>query len=220
MISWPKELKPKLRHKRSLGRGFMRRLLKFLHTMGAIGMLGSMACLLVLSNIATPAFLTEYTAVRGAMAAIAKLIFMPSLTLTLIAGLLAVAVSRAFQDAGWAWAKLVSGVLLFEYGLIGIEGPMRLEAERSAAALAGKGDPVTLAASLGAERSTLWILAAVATANVLLGVWRPRLMRLLFCRQPPNTPAALAPSHSREPASVREHSFRGKVSHLDPTTKA
>jgi hypothetical protein len=32
--------------------------------------------------------------------------------------------------------------------------------------------------SLGAERGTLWILLTVAAANVVLGVWRPRLGRL------------------------------------------
>jgi hypothetical protein len=31
--------------------------------------------------------------------------------------------------------------------------------------------------SLGAEKMTIWILLAVATANVVLGVWRPRLVR-------------------------------------------
>ena len=29
-----------------------------------------------------------------------------------------------------------------------------------------------------AERNTLWILLAVATANVIFGIWRPRLTKL------------------------------------------
>ena len=151
--------------------------------MGAVGLLGAMACLLVLLSAAPPtAALAGYAAVRGAMGAIATWVFLPSLGLSLIAGLLAIAVNRAFHDAGWAWIKLVSGVLLFEGGLQGVQGPMKDEAERSAAALAGHGDPATLAASLGqslgTERATLWVLLAVATANVVLGIWRPRLLRL------------------------------------------
>ena len=161
----------------------MRRLLKFLHTMGAVGLLGSMASLLVLLGVAPPrTALAGYAAVRGAMDAVATWIFLPSLGLSLMAGLLAIAVNRAFHNAGWAWAKLATGVLLFEGGLQGVEAPMRDEAERSAAALAGGGDPVTLAAalgqSIGTERAVLWVLLAVATVNVVLGIWRPRLTRL------------------------------------------
>ena len=161
------------------GSSALRRLLKFLHTMGAIGLLGSMAALLVLSRSAPPqSALAGYAAVRSAMAAVSTWIFLPSLGLSLLAGLLAIAVNRAFHDAGWAWLKLVSGVLLFEGGLQSIHGPMRDEAERSAAALAGHNNPADLAVSLGSERAALWVLLAVATANVVLGIWRPRLLRL------------------------------------------
>jgi hypothetical protein len=91
---------------------------------------------------------------------------------------LAIAYSKPYHNAGWAWAKALSGILLFESGFVGVLGPMQQEAERSAAALAGKADPATLAASLAAERNTLWILLAVATFNVAFGVWRPRLTRI------------------------------------------
>ncbi len=161
----------------------MRRLLKFLHTMGAIGLMGAMMCLLVLLSItpapqSSPSSLAEYSLMRGAMAAIAKWVFMPALALTLIAGLLSVAFNRAFHNAGWAWAKLLSGLLIFEYGLVGIQGPMQQEADQSALALAGSIEPSSLAASLGSERISLWTLLAVATANVVLGVWRPRFTNL------------------------------------------
>ena len=157
----------------------MRRLLKFLHTLGAIGLMGAMASLLVLSSVAPPATApSAYAAVRGAMSAISTWIFLPSLGLSLLAGLLAIAFNRAYHNAGWAWAKLASGVLLFEGSLQGLQGPMREEAEQSAAALAGHVDPATLAGSLGTERATLWVLLAVATANVILGIWRPRLSRI------------------------------------------
>ncbi len=58
---------------------------------------------------------------------------------------------------------------------MGVLGPMQREAERSAEAVAGKVDPATLAVSFTGERNTLWILLAVCVANVVLGVWRPRL---------------------------------------------
>lgn len=157
----------------------MRRLLKFLHTIGAIGLMGSMACLLVLLGFVPPATsLAEYASFRGAMGAIATWMFFPSLGLTLIAGLVSLAYSKAYHNAGWAWAKALSGILLFESGFVGVLGPMQQEAQRSAAALAGKAEVTKLAASLSAERNTLWILLAVATFNVAFGIWRPRLTRL------------------------------------------
>ncbi len=157
----------------------MRRLLKFLHTIGAIGMMGGMACLLVLITLAPPpTSLAGYAMTYGAMAEIATWIFYPSLALTLIAGLLAIAANPAFHNAGWVGAKLATGILLFEGGLVYIQGPIKEEAERSASALAGQLNPAEITGSYGAERSSLWLLLVVATANVVLGVWRPRLVRL------------------------------------------
>ena len=157
----------------------MRRLLKFLHTIGAIGLMGSMACLLVLLNFVPPSTsLAEYASFRAAMGSIATWIVYPSLGLALVSGLLAIACNRGYHGAGWAWAKAVSGVLLFESGFVGVIGPMQLEAKRSAAALAGKADPAILAASLPAERNTLLILLGLAAFNVAFGIWRPRLTRL------------------------------------------
>ena len=156
----------------------VRRFLKFLHTIGAIGLMGAMASLLVVLSVAPPpTSLAGYALMRDAMGAIASWVFLPALTLTLVAGLLAMAVNHGYQNAGWAWVKLASGILIFEGGLR-IQGSMQEEAGRSAKALVGAVDPTTLAGSLVAERNTLWVLLAVATANVVLGIWRPRFNRI------------------------------------------
>ena len=155
----------------------MRRLLKFLHEMGAIGLMGSLAALVVLARLAPPpASLSGYALMRGAMAEIAVWVVFPSLVLTLIPGLLAIAVTRAFHDAGWAWIKAATGILIFAGGLHAL-APIQEEARLSAAALAGRSDPATLAGVSNGEIGTLWLLLAVSTANVVLGVWRPRLIR-------------------------------------------
>ncbi|MFD1278749.1 hypothetical protein [Methylobacterium goesingense] len=153
--------------------------MKFLHTMGATGLMGAMAALVVMLGVAPPpSALGGYAAARGAMGAVATWIVLPSLALTLVSGLLAMTLNRGLLQAGWAWLKLATGVLMFEGVLVYVQGPMRQEAEQSALALAGRVDPATLAETLGAERNTLWVLLAVATANVVLGIWRPRLLRL------------------------------------------
>jgi hypothetical protein len=157
----------------------MRRLMKFLHTIGAIGLMGAIVCLLVLLSLTpAPASLSEYALMRGAMGGIAKWIFLPSLALTLVAGLLAIAVNPAYHNAGWAWVKLATGVLVFEWGFTAIQGPIQQEADLSARALAGEVNTAALAGTSGSERNSLWVLLAVATVNVVLGVWRPRLTRL------------------------------------------
>ncbi|SEP18020.1 hypothetical protein SAMN02799625_04914 [Methylobacterium sp. UNC300MFChir4.1] len=157
----------------------MRRLLKFLHTMGSAGLLGAMASLVVMLSLSpAPSALTGYAAMRGAMGAVATWIFLPALAVTLMSGLLAMALNRAFLNAGWAWVKLATGVLMFEGGLVYVQGPMKQEAEQSVRALAGLVDPAVLAVSLTGERGTLWVLLAVATANVALGIWRPRILRI------------------------------------------
>lgn len=122
--------------------------------------MGAMACLLVLLGLPDA---EGSGPIKAAMAGIATWIFFPSLALTLVPGLLAIAVTPAFHNAGWVWLKAATGILIFEGGLVYVVGPLR--GETGAEGLAG---------FVAAERATLWLLLAVSGANVALGVWRPR----------------------------------------------
>jgi hypothetical protein len=113
-----------------------------------------------------------------AMGAVATWVFFPSLALTLIAGLLAIALNRAYHSAGWAWAKLATGILIFEGGFVAVLGPLQDEADLATRALGGEVDPATLLLSASSVRTSLCVLLAVAAANVVLGIWRPRLTNL------------------------------------------
>ena len=140
--------------------------------------MGSMACLIVIITvIPPPTSLVSYAAMLRAMADILGWIFMPSLVLTLIAGLLAIAVNYAYHEAGWAWVKAGTGILIFEGGLH-VLGPIQEEAKRSAVTLASTLDPAAITKLFEGERNTLWVLLAVSAANVALGVWRPRLPKI------------------------------------------
>jgi hypothetical protein len=97
---------------------------------------------------------------------------------TLIAGLLAIAFNRAFHNAGWAWVKLASGISVFEGSLVAIIGPIQQEATRSAAALSAPLDVVAITGYVGSLQASLWVMLAVSTANVVLGIWRPRLTNI------------------------------------------
>ena len=156
--------------------------LKFLHTIGSVGMMGSMAALLVIHMVLPPASVDPaYLHLRIAMGAIGNWVFLPSLAITLVAGLLAIAANRIFHDVGWVWVKLAFGILVFEAGLIAIHGPVRREAELAAALLTGAGDAAPgasrLGATLGQVWGALWLMMAIAVANIALGVWRPRFRR-------------------------------------------
>ena len=156
----------------------MRRTAKFFHSLGAIGLAGAIAAQLVLLQfLPPPGELANYAQMRAAMNGIAEWIIVPSLALVLLTGLWSMAITPAFHNAGWAWLKLATGILVFKGTLISIVSPARREAELAVKALAGEVDPAALGQALGEERGVLWVVLVVAIANVVLGVWRPRFSR-------------------------------------------
>jgi hypothetical protein len=156
----------------------VRRLLKFLHTAGAAGMMGAMAALAVIVILGTTAIGTAGSVpLIAAMAKVTAWVVGPSILLTIISGLLSMALVPAFQYAGWVWAKAATGILLLEGGLH-VTGPIQEAAKRGASVLARGTDPATMARLLTSEFNTLWLLLAVSAANIALGVWRPRLSKI------------------------------------------
>jgi uncharacterized membrane protein len=155
----------------------MRRLLKFLHTLGAAGLMGAMAALAVVvltpASISTPGYVPLITA----MAKTAAWVIAPSMLLTIVSGLWSMAITPAFQNAGWVWAKAATGILILE-GTLHVLGPLQEEAKRGATALAGGADAASAARLLTSESNTLWLLLAVSVANIALAVWRPRLSNI------------------------------------------
>jgi hypothetical protein len=67
--------------------------------------------------------------------------------------------------------KALLGLSVFEATLVSVGASSRL-AELAAA----KADPNLLAALWHSERNTLWLLLGLSVANVVLAVWRPRLL--------------------------------------------
>jgi hypothetical protein len=155
----------------------MRRALKLLHEISAIGVTGSFAACLVLVATAPAHSLLAYAAVRAGIAAIAKWLLVPSLALVLISGLLAIAINRGFHNAGWAWVKALLGISMFEGTLITVGAGARRAAELSEAAAGGGGNAAELAQVLHSEWSSLWFLLFLSLVNIVLAVWRPRFSR-------------------------------------------
>lgn len=153
------------------------KLLKSLHELGAVGVVGSLAACLVLVATAPTHSAVGYAAVRESIAALAKWLLVPSLGIVLVSGLLAIAANRAFHNAGWAWVKALLGVSMFEGTLLTISASARRAADLSALAASGQADPAQLAEVVRTEWGGLWLLISLSVANILLAVWRPRLVR-------------------------------------------
>ncbi len=156
----------------------MRRLLKFLHTLGAAGLTGGIAALALVLILAPASTKTAgAVSIMVAMAKTAQWIVGPSMVATVVTGLLAMLATPAFYNAGWVWLKAATGLLVLEGGLH-VLGPLQEEAARGAAALTGGPDPAGVARLFTDESNTLWVLLAVSVANIALGVWRPRLPKI------------------------------------------
>jgi hypothetical protein len=156
----------------------MKKTLKFLHSLGGAGMLGALGAMIALLTVTPePASLEQYAQMRQGIGQVAKYLLFPSLGLVLVTGLFSMAATPGFHNAGWAWAKLGLGIIMFEGTLFSVQGPAERMAIESERALAGEIDAATLSAMVQGEWGSLWVILSVAVANVALGVYRPRFSR-------------------------------------------
>ena len=152
--------------------------MKALHELGAVGMMGSMAAYLVLVATAPADSLEGYAAVRRGIDFVCRWILVPSLLVTLTSGLLSIALTEAYKNAGWAWLKAGLGIIMFEGTLLTIQASATRVAELSTAAVAsGLPDEAALAPILRTEWNSLWLMLVLCFANIVLAVWRPRFSR-------------------------------------------
>lgn len=154
-----------------------RRLIKLLHEIGGVGVIGAFAACLVLIITSRGEPPAAYAVTRQHILDLCRLLLLPSLALVVLSGLISIAVNEAYKNAGWAWVKALSGISLFEGTLLTVVGSARKAAELSAQAAAGGGDPEQLAQVLRTEWGGLWVLLVVALANIVLAIWRPRFTR-------------------------------------------
>jgi len=155
----------------------LRKVLKALHEIGAIGSMGSFAACIVLLATAPEKLPLAYAAVLQGIASIIKWLLVPSLAIVLISGLLAIAANDAYKNAAWAWVKALLGIGTFEGTLLTVGSSARHAAELAALAASGHDEATQLAQILRTEWGGLCILSILALANIVLAVWRPRLYR-------------------------------------------
>lgn len=163
----------------------MRRILKLLHEVGSAGLIGALVAQAMLSFYAESLDVTGYATVRQAMLIISGWLLMPSLLLVVLSGLIAIAAHDPFHNAGWAWLKALSTVLMLEGTLLAVHGPAQAAAEVADAMARGDAsDAALLGPILTHERGGIATIMVVSLANIVLAIWRPRFRRRGAATQP------------------------------------
>ncbi|MGE0330197.1 MAG: hypothetical protein AB7P37_05845 [Ramlibacter sp.] len=153
-------------------RAWLRLGAKTIHDVASIAFGGALTVCLVINLTGSVASPAEFLAARQIFNAIARLILVPSMAVVVVSGLIALAATRAYRDAGWAWLKALLGISVFAATLM-VVGAAGQQAQLAAAATGA--DLATLQALLRSERITLWLLLALCVVNVVLAVFRPKL---------------------------------------------
>lgn len=180
----------------------MRKTLKILHSIASCGLIGGLGCYMILLVVAPQETPAAYADLRQSIAAISNYLLLPSLALALVSGLLSMAVHTPFLDKRWAWLKAALGILMFK-GVLTIIGAKADQAAALSRRIA-EGEPAAplLDAAIAHEWSTLLVIMALSVANVVLGVWRPRLGRRVETRSR-RAPVAVAGTEPARDAGER-----------------
>jgi hypothetical protein len=152
------------------------RILKLLHELGSIGTLGAVTVCLLLLRIHHGDSGPDATQAGADVFAVVRYVLMPSFVAVLLSGLLAIAATPAYMNAGWAWFKALLGLSLFEASL-SLSGTAREAAQLSVRAATDAAALTQLAQSIRTETGVLWVLFGISLANVVFGIWRPRFGR-------------------------------------------
>lgn len=154
----------------------MRRLLKFLHTCAACGMIGAVAAYALVLTYAPQDSPQAYADMRATIAALCNTLLLPSMALALISGLLSMVAHKPFLEQRWVWLKALSGISVFEATLGVVGSKAGTAAALSAKIAAGEPEAEALARAIAHEWMALGVILALMLLNVALGIWRPRLV--------------------------------------------
>ena len=152
----------------------MRKAVKFLHSLAACGMIGALAGYLVLLRYGPQGNAAAYADTRQSIVALCDYILVPSLAIVLVSGFVSMLVHKPYMQKGWAWAKALTTIGIFEATLAVVQTAARDGAEIAAKIARGEADASALG-ELARETSAIGVVLTLAVANVLVGVWRPKI---------------------------------------------
>ncbi len=176
--------------------------LKFAHEVGSVGIMGALLAQLLLAQRAEGLSPPEFALMREQIQVISDWILVPSLGLVLFTGLLALGFHPPFHNAGWAWIKLATTILVLEATLVAVNGPAQKATALSARLAAGEASlEPELAEVLRHEQGGIYMMLFLSVLNIALAVWRPRFRRRPACRHPA--------AGAFRPRSLRARASRG-----------
>lgn len=182
----------------------MRKTVKVLHTLAACGLIGGLLVYMLLLVEARQDTAEAYADLRWSISQLSDYVLMPSLAVVVVSGLLSMVVHRPYMDKRWAWVKAASGILMFK-GVLTIVGAKANYAAGVAEQIArGEATRESLDAALAYEWYALGAILALSVANVILGVWRPRLKR----REEPRLRRAPEASSKTDTVAVDDERIR------------
>lgn len=155
---------------------FIRRLLKWLHNVSSLGLMGGLVAHIVLVLLARAAPLPQALVLRRAIEALCDRLMYPAVLVMLLSGLLATVATRAFYNAGWVWLKVGLGIPVLEVSMSAIRRSAHEIAALTAQALAGRPDAEGLSEALYREWAGLWMVIVLSVINVALAIWRPKII--------------------------------------------
>ena len=155
----------------------MRKATKILHTLASCGLIGALMGYIIILVAAPQDTAEAYANARAAIAALCNYLLLPSLAIALMSGLLSMVVHPPFQEMRWAWLKALLGLTMFEATLGIIGSKASSAAAISAKIAAGEAEQKALADAIAYEWGSLTAIMLLSVANVVVGVWRPRLWK-------------------------------------------
>ncbi|MEO1227865.1 MAG: hypothetical protein AAFZ18_03095 [Myxococcota bacterium] len=178
-----------------------KRILKILHELGTVGVMGALAAQMVLAVVGAGLDPEGHAVLRQAIHVLARTLLLPSLMVCLVSGVFAMAFHRPFLNAEWAIAKALMIPLLLEGTFLVVMTPAKTAAKLTARIAEGDASEKVqhaLDVALGRERYGAWVIMAMFFAQIVLGVWRPRMRP----RPAPSTEAGGGPSASSEASTT------------------
>ena len=155
----------------------MRKATKILHTLASCGLVGALLGYIVILLAAPQETPAAYANARAAIAALCNYLLLPSLAIALMSGLLSMVVHPPFRETRWAWLKALLGLSTFKATLGIIGAKATAAANFSTRVAAGEAQQKALADAIAYEWGALTAIMVLAVANVVIGVWRPRLWK-------------------------------------------
>lgn len=152
----------------------MRKSVKVIHTLAACGMIGGLVGYLVLVRYGLQGTPVQYADLRQAISVLCDHLVVPAMLVTILSGFLSMLVHKPFWRAGWVWVKALTAIGIFEATMAAVKWKAGFAAETSLKIASGEA-PASALEDIDREWGAVAVVIALAVANVIVGVWHPRV---------------------------------------------